>query len=71
MSVWSTFSANDINNDNELDTDEIKMMMWLLEDKKPSNLRVKQEIGNIDADGSGTVDRIEWLEYICAPNEPG
>ena len=25
----------------------------------------------IDTDGSGTVDRIEWLTYVCAPVEPG
>lgn len=40
MQVWTTFSANDINNDNELDVDEIKMMIWLLEGKKPINQRV-------------------------------
>ena len=25
----------------------------------------------LDTDGSGTVDRIEWLTYVCAPPEPG
>ena len=71
MKVWSTFSANDINNDNELDVVEIKMMMWLMEGTKPINQRVQREISIIDTDGSGTIDRIEWLTYVCAPMEPG
>ena len=71
MKVWSTFTANDINNDNELDVTEIQMMMWLLEGAKPINARVVREIGIIDTDGSGSVDRIEWMSYVCAPQEPG
>lgn len=35
MKIWSSFTANDINNDNELDVTEIKMMWWLLDSKKP------------------------------------
>ena len=67
MKVWSTFTANDINNDNELDVTEIQMMMWLLEGAKPINARVVREIGIIDTDSSGSVDRIEWMSYVCAP----
>ena len=44
MSVWSTFTANDINNDNELDVNEIKMMWWLLDGKKPINSKLEREI---------------------------
>lgn len=69
--MWAAFSANDINNDNELDVVEIKLMMWLMEGKRPINQRVEREITIIDTDGSGTVDRIEWLTYVCAPPEPG
>ena len=69
--MWAAFSANDINNDNELDVVEIKLMMWLMEGKRPINQRVEREISIIDTDGNGTVDRIEWLTYVCAPPEPG
>ena len=37
MQVWAAFSANDINNDNELDVVEIKLMMWLMEGARPIN----------------------------------
>ena len=29
MKIWSAFSANDINNDNELDANEVKTLFWL------------------------------------------
>ena len=67
MSVWSTFTANDINNDNELDVNEIKMMWWLLDGKKPINSKLEREIQIMDSDQNGTVDRLEWLSYLCSP----
>ena len=67
MGVWSTFSANDINNDNELDVNEIKMMWWLLDNKKPINSKLEREIKIMDTDGNGTIDRLEWLSYLCSP----
>ena len=48
MGVWSTFSANDINNDNELDVNEIKMMWWLLDGKRPINSKLEREIKIMD-----------------------
>lgn len=50
MNVWSTFSANDINNDDELDITEIKMMWWLLDNKKPVNAKLEREIRIMDSD---------------------
>ena len=32
MKIWSAFSANDINNDNELDSNEVKTLFWLFDD---------------------------------------
>ena len=71
MSVWAAFSANDINNDNELDVNEIKMMWWLLDNKKPINAKLEREIKIMDIDGNGTIDRLEWLSYLCSPQMPG
>ena len=31
MNIWSAFSANDINNDNELDKNEVKSLFWLFD----------------------------------------
>lgn len=71
MGVWSTFTANDINNDNELDVNEIKMMWWLLDGKRPINSKLEREIKIMDSDGNGTIDRLEWLSYLCSPKIPG
>ena len=43
MKIWSAFSANDINNDNELDSDEIKTLFWLFDGKKPSKEKILRE----------------------------
>ena len=69
--VWSAFTANDINNDNELDVYEIKMMYWLLDGEKPAPAKLEREMKIMDTDGNGTIDRLEWLSYLCSPKLPG
>ena len=69
MKVWSAFSANDLNNDNELDAFELKTLFWLFDEKKPSNERIDREKKIMDEDMSGTIDRLEWLAYLCSSRE--
>ena len=66
MKIWSAFSANDLNNDNELDAFEMKTLFWLFDGKKPSRERIEREKLIMDADCSGTIDRLEWLAYLCS-----
>ena len=66
MKIWSAFSANDINNDNELDANEVKTLFWLFDNKKPTKERIKRETEIMDIDKSGTIDRLEWLAYLCS-----
>ena len=40
MKIWSAFSANDINNDNELDANEVKTLFWLFDGKKPTQEKI-------------------------------
>ena len=40
MKLWASFSATDINNDNQLDAGELKTLIWLVEEKEPSETRV-------------------------------
>ena len=68
MRFWSSFTANDINFDNELDSREIKMLIWLLNNEKPSKALIEREVRIMDTDGSGTIDRIEWVSYLAAPS---
>ena len=66
MTIWSAFSANDINNDNELDTNEVKQLFWLFDGKKPSKEKILRETKIMDTDDSGTIDRLEWMAYLCS-----
>lgn len=40
MDYWAAFTASDINNDNVLDTNELKMLMWVLKDDQPKENEV-------------------------------
>ncbi len=40
MKPWASFSATDINNDNELDSQELKTLIWLVDEVEPSEVRV-------------------------------
>ena len=71
MKIWSTFSANDINNDNELDANEVKTLFWLFDGKKPTLEKIKRETEIMDEDKSGTIDRLEWLAYLCSAGSDG
>ena len=71
MKIWSAFSANDINCDNELDSNEVKTLFWLFDEKKPSKEKILRETEIMDADNSGTIDRLEWLAYLCSTGIDG
>ena len=71
MKIWSAFSANDINNDNELDANEVKTLFWLFDGKKPTMEKIKRETEIMDEDKSGTIDRLEWLAYLCSAGPDG
>ena len=66
ISPMAVFSAADINNSNELDIRDLKILLWLFEGKEPSPLRVQQEMKIIDADNSGTMDRMEFIKYLVS-----
>ena len=68
MRPWASFSATDINNDNELDAGELKTLIWLVDEVEPSEARVQRDLKLIDADGSGTIDRLEYIQYLAAPD---
>ena len=67
MKAWASFSATDINNDNELNVEELKTLIWLIDDQEPHSNRVKSDMQLIDEDGGGTIDRMEWIMYLANP----
>lgn len=40
MKPWASFSATDINHDNELDSGELKTLIWLIDEEEPNESRV-------------------------------
>ena len=68
MKPWASFSATDINNDNELDAGELKTLIWLIDEEEPDETRVQRDMALIDRDGSGTIDRLEWILYLASPD---
>ena len=71
MKAWASFGATDINNDNELDITELKTLIWVNDGVEPDENRVLFDLHNIDEDGSGTVDRLEWISYLVSPPGEG
>ena len=71
MKPWASFSATDINNDNELDVIELKTLIWLTDGEEPDGKRVAKDLKLIDDDKSGTIDRIEWIQYLASPTGQG
>ena len=61
MRPWASFSATDINNDNELDSGELKTLIWLIDEEEPNESRVQRDLKLMDRDGSGTIDRLEYI----------
>jgi Ca2+-binding EF-hand superfamily protein len=68
MKPWASFSATDINNDNELDAAELKTLLWLIYDVEPKEARVQRDLKIMDRDGNGTIDRLEWIMYLASPD---
>ncbi len=68
MKPWASFSATDINNDNELDSMELKTLIWLIDEEEPLESRVQRDLKLMDRDGSGTIDRLEWIHFLASPD---
>ncbi len=60
----ASFLATDVNQDNQLNTNEVKTLLWLIEGEEPTEKRVGRDIAMIDADDSGTIDKLEWIKYL-------
>ena len=65
MKIWSCFSAVDINNDHQVNSNELRMLLWTYENEQPSNFRHKDSMEIMDKDKSGWISREEWIKYLC------
>lgn len=69
MKAWASFSAADLNFDNYLSINELKMLLWIYEDEEPNEWRIKAEMKEIDQDENQTIDRLEWLKHLCVEDQ--
>jgi hypothetical protein len=44
----------------------LKVLIWLIENEEPDDIRVNKYMKSIDADGNGTIDRIEWIKFVIS-----
>lgn len=71
MRAWASFSAVDINNDNELDIKELKTLIWAMEGKEPDEKRMQKELKDRDLDFDKLVSRLEFITYLLTPSGEG
>ena len=71
MKAWNAFSAIDMNNDNYLSIKELKMLLWIYDEEEPNEFRLVSEMREIDEDKSNSIDKFEWIEYLCCINKDG
>lgn len=69
--AWASYSAADINGDNEINVKELKNLIWIYENEEPSDLRVNSDLKELDKDGSNTIDRYEWIKHFCSEDRNG
>ena len=67
--AWCAFSATDINNDNSVNSVELKYLLYAYEGDVCTDARIHDEMKYLDADESGEINRKEWLEYLCCDNQ--
>ncbi|KAL4486887.1 hypothetical protein ABPG72_009651 [Tetrahymena utriculariae] len=71
MRAWCAFSASDFNNKNRLSVQDLRILLWIYEDEEPNTFKVIAEMNNIDEDQSKTIDRKEWIRYLCSEDRTG
>jgi len=72
MKAWAAFTATDINNDGNLDKNELKFLIYAYDGTKADIFRIEHELKIMDKDGSGCINRDEWLNFLSTdPNNSG
>ena len=72
MKAWAAFTATDINNDGNLDRNELKFLIYAYDGTKADVFRIEHELKIMDKDGSGQINRDEWLNFLSTdPNNSG
>lgn len=66
MKAWCAFSACDAFNSHMLSIHDLRILLWIYEDEEPNAFKIIAEMENIDADRSKTIDRREWIQYLCS-----
>ncbi|KRX06696.1 hypothetical protein PPERSA_09098 [Pseudocohnilembus persalinus] len=65
IKAWSAFDGCDQTQENRINSDNLKFLIYAYEREKPSKVRVLRDLEEMDADGNGYINRREWLNYLC------
>ena len=69
IAAWVSFSIVDEDESGTLDCDELKLLMWVAEGAKapePTDAAVRRSLEAMDKDGSGAIDRMEWIAFMAS-----
>lgn len=64
--AWNAYSVADINNLSTVSIKELKLLLWLFEEEEPDHFKLNQEMSIIDGNQNKTIERIEWIKYLCS-----
>lgn len=66
MMPWVAFTVLDIDDSGTIDASELKPLLWVsrgVDSGEPSQSMIDRAMGAIDVDGSGLVERLEWIRW--------
>lgn len=71
MKAWCSFAASDLNRDNLLVIPELHALLWLYEDKEPTEDRVMFEMNEMGKNGREGLVLNDWLKNLCVQDSLG
>lgn len=72
MKAWAAFTATDINNDGNLDSNELKFLIYVYDGAKSNIFQIENQLKIIDRNNSGVINRDEWIRFLSTdPDNSG
>lgn len=65
IKAWCAFAASDFDHDNILVIPELHALLWLYEEREPSDERVEFEMNEMKKDGRGGIILDDWMKNLC------
>lgn len=69
--AWCCYLTSDLNHDNQLVSPELHALLWLYEEKEPSDDRMRFELGEMAKNPGGGLTMNSWLKGLCVMESDG